>query len=506
MEDSFASRMASEGVAFTGSHGAMNVDIFDCISTTSILQAGFSRLDRLCESLQDRVEVLELQQRSLEGCLKEAGSLRADDYLSRLHRHSFDATRSRYPFESKASLADLCLDRDLRFHIGAFSGWATLRRCSNTHSALRGLTGLIPQMMYVIGGFDGHSITSSMERLDPKGCDIWDAWEQASKPMESESKFGACLCVNRKQPLSDPHFQAIPLNPADAFKGVWEAVPSMKEKRAGFAAATVSGSLYVCGGFNGRSFLSSVEHYTWSLSHPRGVWESLSNMSTPRHCPAAAGVDGNLVVCGGYDGVKALSSVEQYDKGSGRWRMLPDLLEARHGACAAAVGSSLFVCGGFNGEEVLQTLESLNLARGVWEPLARLTVPRNVASAAAFSGKIYVCGGCNGKDSLPSVECFDPRSGCWEKAPSMRSCRHGGAAIVADGHLFVCGGGDNAQAPGQLLSTIERFRPGGLGEAEDLPSIVKNYADSSWSTGVPLAVPRGDVAAVALFTPLYTAD
>eukprot|EP00971_Amphidinium_carterae_P104499 2069387-Amphidinium_carterae.1 len=33
---------------------------------------------------------------------------------------------------------------------------STRRRCSNTHRALRELSALVPQMLYVIGGFDGH--------------------------------------------------------------------------------------------------------------------------------------------------------------------------------------------------------------------------------------------------------------------------------------------------------------------------------------------------------------
>jgi len=470
------------------------VDVFECISTTSILQAGFSRLDRLCESLQDRLEVLELQYRSMEGCLKEAGLLREEDFLAHLHRHSFAATRSRYPFECTSSLADLCLDRDLRYNIGSFAGWSTVRRCSNTHRALRELSSLVPQMLYVIGGFDGHNITSSVERLDPKGCDIWNAWEQAEKPA-SQPQLGAYLCGTRKE-TTGPALQALAhMSPGDALKGVWEEVPSMNEKRAGFAATEVSGVLFVCGGYNGRDFLSSVEKYMWTAEHPMGVWKNIDNMSTPRHCPAAAGSQGRLFVCGGYDGVKALASVEEYDTIVGTWRTAPPLSEARHGACASAVADKVLVCGGFNGDEVLRTVECLDLTMGMmWIRIESMAVPRNVASAAVYNGKLYVCGGCNGKESLSSSECYDPNNGRWEQLPNMRSSRHGGAAMVADGQLFVCGGGDNTQAPGQLLGAVERFR-------------LDSKSDSSlppcrWSSGVPLLLPRGDVAAVSLFTPL----
>jgi len=467
------------------------VDVFECISTTSILQAGFSRLDRLCESLQDRLELLELQYRSMEGCLKEAGLLRHEDYLAHLHRHSFAATRSRYPFESDSSLADLCLDRDLRYSIGSFAGWDTVRRCSNTHRALRELSALVPQMLYVIGGFDGHNITSSVERLDAKGCDIWDSYEQAEKFSSQPQQLGAHLCGTRKD-TTGPALQALAhMSPGDALKGVWEEVPSMNEKRAGFAATKVDGVLFVCGGYNGRDFLSSVEKYTWTPEHPMGVWNFVEGMTTARHCPAAVGCRGDLFVCGGYDGVKALASVEEYDTTLGTWRSAPSLSEARHGACAAAVADKVLVCGGFNGDEVLRTVECLDFTLGgVWIQIDSMTVPRNVASAAAHDGKIYVCGGCNGKESLASSEYYDPDTGRWEDLPNMRSSRHGGAAMVADGQLFVCGGGDNTQAPGQLLGAVERYR---LDSA--LP-------ESRWSGGVRLLLPRGDVAAVSLFTPL----
>ena len=68
-------------------------------------------------------------------------------------------------------------------------------------------------------------------------------------------------------------------------------------------------------------------------------------MPTPRTLPAAAVLDGKLVVLGGAD-KGALAIVEAYDPATDRWTALPDFPEPRDAAAAAVTDTSLYLLGG----------------------------------------------------------------------------------------------------------------------------------------------------------------
>jgi kelch-like protein 17 (actinfilin)/kelch-like protein 20 len=79
--------------------------------------------------------------------------------------------------------------------------------------------------LYVMGGFDGQSL-SSVERYDPA-------------------------------------------------KNAWEAVAPMSTARSAPAAAVVDGTLYVTGGYDGQNWLSSVERY----DPAKDEWVTMASMA-----------------------------------------------------------------------------------------------------------------------------------------------------------------------------------------------------------------------------------
>merc|ERR1719277_381458 len=95
--------------------------------------------------------------------------------------------------------------------------------------------------------------------------------------------------------------------------------------------------------------MSSVNETSWASPEARSSWTLLASMSECRQGGVAATIAGTIYVCGGFNGRFDLRSAERHVVSTGLWQPLPDMEERRHGALAAAVGNRFYVCGGFNG-------------------------------------------------------------------------------------------------------------------------------------------------------------
>lgn len=443
------------------------------------LFSGLTRLGRIVEGLEQRLEALEQENAALQTCLVDHDLLRPEALHARLHRSRFTSFLKKNPVSWEASFADLIVTRELRTAIGRYVGWPTLRRCSGLNRSLRILSSEVPQVVYVCGGFDGQQILASVMRFNPRGF-LWNA-PYTTAPQADTTTCGACM--NRKEPMP------LTNDLMGEQMGVWENMAPMIQKRAGFSAAVDNGLLYACGGYDGSVFLRSAECYTPDID--QGVWTPVAPMSELRHCAAAAALGRRIYVCGGFNGTEALRSVECYDPVRDIWESAPSMDQRRHGASAAVLEGKLYVCGGYNGEQALRSTERFDPEVGRWEPVAPLLQPRNVAFCAVFGGQLHICSGCNGLETLSTTERFDPVASVWVVGPSMPQKRHGAAAAVADGRLYICGGGESAESPGRILESVDRFDP----------------CVQAWSEATPmacggLAAPRIDMAVCSMFAPM----
>merc|ERR1719433_991719 len=119
----------------------------------------------------------------------------------------------------------------------------------------------------------------------------------------------------------------------------WQATPefcrailSKAWQLGGTITAALGGCLYVCGGWDGRQRLSSVERFCPKL----GSWEELSPMLERRDRAAIATMAGRLYVCGGSDGNGDLDNAECLDPALNSWTALPQMSERRSGAFAVS--------------------------------------------------------------------------------------------------------------------------------------------------------------------------
>lgn len=159
-----------------------------------------------------------------------------------------------------------------------------MRHCRVSFSAC-----VLGKCVYVAGGYDGERPLRSAERLE-----------------------GALPQPRRRQSAGPPSSH---LGPG------WQQLPNMTEARhgTGMLAVPALGCLYVFGGHDGSSSLSTVEAFV-PLS---GSWRAQPSLTGCHTQPVAALVAGELHVCAGHNGRLAFCTSEILDPSSSEpWQVL----------------------------------------------------------------------------------------------------------------------------------------------------------------------------------------
>lgn len=86
-------------------------------------------------------------------------------------------------------------------------------------------------------------------------------------------------------------------------------------------------------------------------------------------------VSGKLFVVGGFDGSHALRCVEVFDPARNEWKMLGSMTSSRSNAGLAMLGETIYAVGGFDGNDFLNTLEMYNPATDEWNDCANSSSP-----------------------------------------------------------------------------------------------------------------------------------
>ena len=151
----------------------------------------------------------------------------------------------------------------------------------------------------------------------------------------------------------------------------WQEGPPMNKSRQGHAAVVCNGGVYVMGGSNGYSWMDCMEcihaNDLLQLSVTTSHWRTLTcRLSTRRSgCCAVAVHNRYIVVMGGYNNGRYLSSVDIIDTGSHTVIAGPSMTVPRSLCAGAVIGHRIFVVGGHNDDENrdLDSVEYIHFAR-----------------------------------------------------------------------------------------------------------------------------------------------
>jgi uncharacterized repeat protein (TIGR01451 family) len=220
----------------------------------------------------------------------------------------------------------------------------------------------------------------------------------------------------------------------------WTTKSGMPVAVAEMAAAEIDGLIYVAGGVDGggnsRNTLQVYDPVT-------DTWTTEAGMNDSREGPGGAAIDGKLYVAGGVEGDTdsgtTLNTLEVYDPAADTWTRKASMNDRPNDCAAAGVDGNFYLVGGFNGSA---QIEIYNPATDYWTTSSS-SMPTYVAQLglAVMDGMLYVAGGTPDFENIyASLQVYNPKTGSWTTGPNMPTARAALGAAVVDGRLYAIGG------------------------------------------------------------------
>lgn len=191
---------------------------------------------------------------------------------------------------------------------------------------------------------------------------------------------------------------------------------------------------------------------------PSPSWRTKTAMPTSRGQAAVVeGDDGLIYVMGGYDGFTVLSTVEAYNPLTDMWTTKASMLEPTRGAAfAKGLDGIIYVVSGIN-FGYIDTVQAYNTTSDTWSTKTSIPVAAWMASAATDNdGRIYVIGGeSTGAYRSNITQIYNPSTNTWINGTDMPTGRNElGVVKGPDGLIYAMGGYN-----GTALSVVEVYNP-----------------------------------------------
>jgi len=172
-------------------------------------------------------------------------------------------------------------------------------------------------------------------------------------------------------------------------------VGQLPQPRSDLAAAVLSGTTYLVGGFDGTAMAPAI------LATANGAqFTAVGQLAVPVRYPAVAAANGVLWVVGGQLGTSESSSVggqsdaiQRFDPRTGRTSVVARLPEPLGHASAFVLGGELFVAGGRNGQVPTAQIWNIDTLSGATRAAGTLPGPRSDVGTAVVGDTAYMVGG-----------------------------------------------------------------------------------------------------------------
>jgi N-acetylneuraminic acid mutarotase len=243
--------------------------------------------------------------------------------------------------------------------------------------------------LYMCGGCDGRVSLTSVVAYDTRAI-TQHKWT-ACAPMKVARRAAACAAYANTVFVmggqDGPQTFLRSLECYDPIADRWVLLPSMAVARQGCVAACVGSIIYCCGGYNdlaGFEQANTVEMYnvnakTWTTS--------AAKLATPRSGAGIAVVGTRVYVCGGFDGKDVVASMEMLDtaKQPHRWVSLRAMPVGRHEFGMSVLDGLLYVAGGENNaQQFLASAHVYSPADNTWREVAPMSTERNAPTLIGY--------------------------------------------------------------------------------------------------------------------------
>eukprot|EP00267_Zea_mays_P022859 XP_008648009.1 DCD (Development and Cell Death) domain protein isoform X4 [Zea mays] len=121
-------------------------------------------------------------------------------------------------------------------------------------------------------------------------------------------------------------------------------------------------SIFLIGGYNGVTWLSSLD----SFSPEKDAVLGLTPMSSPRSYASAAVLDGHIFAFGGGDGMSWYNTVECYSSRNNEWTECPSMNQKKGSLAGICLNEKIYAIGGGDGNEFYSEVEIFDPYLGKW--------------------------------------------------------------------------------------------------------------------------------------------
>jgi hypothetical protein len=178
-------------------------------------------------------------------------------------------------------------------------------------------------------------------------------------------------------------------------------------------------------------------------------YRTLVPMITARYRHAFVVHDGKLYVMGGYNFSTSLSSVECFDFETGQWSEVKPMTTPRFGHGAAVLGGKIYVAGGCSVQSLypgMSEVECFDPATNQWTAVTPMNTPRSDHRLVSAKGMLFAVGGINPeRQALSNVECFNPLTWEWSNITALNHARYELVVAALGDKLYAIGGGGDSQ-------------------------------------------------------------
>ncbi|XP_021769633.1 kelch-like protein 5 isoform X1 [Chenopodium quinoa] len=249
-------------------------------------------------------------------------------------------------------------------------------------------------------------------------------------------------------------------------KDIIKSLRPMSSVRSHASLAMLNGDLFVIGGGNSGLWYNTVESY----NPVNNDWTSLPCLNKQKGGLAATTLYDKIFAIGGGNGIHCFSDVEMFDIDVGRWISARSMLHKRFDLAAADLHGAIYAVGGYDGSEYLSSAERFDPRDHSWSRLGSMNSRRACHSLIVLNEKLYAIGGFDGRTMVASVEVFDPRQGTWMSEAPMNHSRGYSAAVVLNDRIYAFGGmGGNEN----VLDKVERYQEGLSWQVTNLKAVGK---------------------------------
>lgn len=256
-------------------------------------------------------------------------------------------------------------------------------------------------------------------------------------------------------------------------------IKNMSSARCAVGCGNLQNTLLVCGGYDRIECLRSVEQYIPETN----TWKLAPSMREARGRFQIAVLGDKVYAVGGSNGTTELDTVEMLDLSVGRWTNMPRLPLARSNLGVCDLGGVIYCVGGWNGQVGIKQCDIFNPETSKWSTIAALNTGRYQAGVAAFKNMVYAIGGCDAWNCLNSVEVYSPIENIWNVSKSIITARRGCGVAVFNNKLYVVGGSDGTHS----LNSTEVF----------------DDETGNWVVGPSMTTPRANVEVAVVGDRLY---